>query len=108
LEGFDFDAADLVCGRHGERALLVALDLADSREHVALDLGELVVGELTELEAPLRLAELFAEGGIVGRSRFGSRDDLIQHEPQTADQQRIENEHRGSTGGKGWKGRKGW
>src|SRR5437762_3456218 len=93
LEALDVDAGDLVLGRHRESALLRALDLADSGEHVALDPGELLLGDLAELELHLRLEQLIAQRRVVVHLGFGGGDHLVEDEPQAADQDRVQDEH---------------
>ena len=60
------------------------------------DLGELVVGDLAELEPHLRFEQLLAQRRVVVHLGLGGRDDLVEHEPEAADQQRVEDEHRRS------------
>ena len=62
-------------------------------EDVALDLGELVLGDLAELEPHLRLEQLLAQRRVVLRLGLGRRDDLVEHEAEAADQQGVEDEH---------------
>src|SRR5207247_3729554 len=71
-----FDAGDLRAGGHREGARLGALDLADACDHVAFNLGELLIGDLAELELHLGFEELLAERGVVLRFGLGGRDDL--------------------------------
>src|SRR5262249_52701935 len=82
VEAFNVDAGDLVLRRHRQRALLRPPDLAECGEHVALDLGELGVGHLTELELHLGLEQPLAERRVVVHLRFGGRHHLVEHEPE--------------------------
>src|SRR5262245_46434064 len=86
---FDVDAADFVLGRHAEGAGLLALDVANLGEDVALDFAELLVGELAELEPHLGFEKLFAKRRVVLRFGLGGRDDLVEDEAETADEERI-------------------
>ena len=90
----DVDAGDPVSRRHGERALLAAFHLPDRGDDVALDLGELSFGDLAQFEAHLRLEEHFAERRIVLRLVLCRLHDLVEHEAQAADEERVEDEHR--------------
>src|SRR5437763_1963174 len=76
LETFDLDSRDPVLGTHGDGALLGAFDVANARQHVALDLGKFGVRDLAELETHLRFEQLFAQPRVVARLCLGRLDDL--------------------------------
>jgi hypothetical protein len=90
---FYVNARDPVSRRHGEGALPLAFHFPDRRDDVTLDLGELSVGDLAQFEAHLRFEEHFAERRIVLRLVLRCLDDLVEHEAQASNQQRVKDEH---------------
>ena len=91
---FQFDTGDLhVVGGHGQSGPPIAFDLAYPGQHVALDFLELGLGHLPELELHLRLEKSLAQPRIVVRLGVGSGQDLVEDEPEAADQQGIKDEH---------------
>jgi hypothetical protein len=55
--------------------------------------AKLVVGDLAKLEPHLRLEQLIAQRRVVLHLGLGRLDDLVEHEPQAADQEGIKDEH---------------
>src|SRR5262245_18105914 len=76
------------------RATLLPLaNRTDPRQEIALDLGELPLGDLTELEAHLRCQQLLAPHGVVGHLGILRRGNLAQDELEAADQEAVEDDH---------------
>jgi hypothetical protein len=99
--GFDLKQApraslDWLAG--GERecagtALAAFLDLPDGLQQVSLDVGKLVVGDLTHLTLHLGFQQSLAKGGVVVQLRFRGGNDRLQRPLDAGDHQRIEEEH---------------
>ena len=70
-------------------ALLLALHFPHGRHDLALGLGELFLGDLSELEPHLRLEEHLPEGRIVLRFVFSGLDDFVEDEAEAADQEGV-------------------
>src|SRR5688500_5596104 len=90
-----FDAGDLEFAgieRGGATALLAVADLTQAREDVRLENRELVLSHFAELHAHLRGQELFAQRRVVVEFRLDRRRDLVEDEPDTADQQRVDDD----------------
>ena len=58
--------------------------------------GKLAQAVDAELDAHLRREQLFAERGVVVQLRLDSRRDLVENEPDAADQERVEDDHSAS------------
>src|SRR5436190_13424146 len=93
IVSLDLDAGDFVFRGHPDGRPMPTLDLADAREDAAFDLGEFGLCDVAELELHLRFEQLLAQRRVVVRLGFGGRDDLVEDEPQAADQHGIQNEH---------------
>src|SRR5262249_42116578 len=87
--------------------LLLSFDLAESGEDVVLDLGEFLVGNLTELEPHLGLEQPLAQRRVVLGLGFGRGDDLVEDESQAANQKGVEDEHPRQAGRAGRAGQAG-
>jgi hypothetical protein len=90
---FDFDLADFVPAREGKAPRSSAFYLANPPKDIAFDLGKLSFADLAQLELHLYLEQLLAERRIVFGLSFSRCDDLVEHESQAADKERIEDEH---------------
>src|SRR6266542_5782749 len=90
------DAGDLhVLRRNGGRlaAALAFLDLADADEDVRFKLVEFFLAHLAELDAHLSLEQALAQRVVVVHLPVDGRRDLVEHEPDARDDQRVDNEH---------------
>src|SRR5205814_6015041 len=87
------DARDAHLALVGRPALALT-DLAQPREQVALDGGELLRRDLAELEPHLSRQQLLAQNAVIVELAVHGGDDLVQHELDAPDQQRIEDDHR--------------
>src|SRR6266542_3152759 len=90
------DAGDLVVlrrERRGPGTLPPIANLAQARENLRLELVELCLAQLSELHAHLRRQQLLAKRGVVVQLGIHRRGNLVEHEPQPADEHRIEYEH---------------
>src|SRR5206468_5273655 len=86
------DARDLRARCHCQTGVL-ALQLSDSREDIALDAQEFFLRDFPQLEAHLCFEELPAERRAVERLRLGRCENLVQNEAEAADQNGVEDEH---------------
>ena len=66
------------------------------REQVALDLRELVVGDLAHLALHLGGEQLLAQRRVVVHLGLGRRDGGLERPRDAGDHQRVEKEHRKS------------
>jgi hypothetical protein len=99
--GFDLKQApsaslDWLAG--GERecagtALAAFPDLPDGLQQVSLDVGKLVIGDLTHLALHLGFQQSLAKRRVVVQLRFRGGNDRLQRPLDAGDHQRIEEEH---------------
>ena len=87
------DAGDLVVGRRQAGFALTAfVDVAQAGHDVRFERRKLFVSQLTELHAHLRGKKLLAKRSVVVQLRVGRGGDLVEDEPEPADEERIEND----------------
>ena len=87
------DAGDLVVGRRQAGfALAACVDVAQAGHDVRFERRKLFVGQLTELHAHLRGKKLLAKRSVVVQLRVDRSGDLVEDEPEPADEERIEND----------------
>ena len=79
--------------RRGAGTLPPIADLAQAREDVRSSSSNSSWRHLAELDPHLRREQLLAQRRVVVQLGVDRRGDLVEDEPQTADQQRVENEH---------------
>ena len=97
LERAVFVVFDRLSGAELQRTgapLATLLDLADARQHVALERLEVVVGDLAHLALHLGRQQLLAQRRVVVHLGLGRRHDGLQGPRDAADHERVEEEHR--------------
>src|SRR5262245_14500441 len=90
------DAGDLHVLRRDAGGLAAApalVDLAETDQDVALELVEFLLRQLAELEAHLRVEESIAESGVVVQLGVDGGGELVEHEADARDEQRIDDQH---------------
>ena len=70
-----------------------AANIVQPRQQIGLEAGKLVFADLSDFEAGVGSKELLVQGRFVVHLGIDDRRHLVEHEPQTADQQRVEQEH---------------
>ena len=87
------DAGDLVVGRRQAGFALAAfVDVAQAGHDVRFERRKLFVSQLTELHAHLRGKKLLAKRSVVVQLRVDRSGDLVEDEPEPADEERIEDD----------------
>ena len=69
-------------------------------EDIAFELGVFGFRDLTRLELHLAVEQNLAQASLVVHLGIGRFRDLVEHEPEAADQERIEQEHARDAAGK--------
>jgi hypothetical protein len=67
-------------------------DLAEPGQDVRLHRRKLLVAHLSQLDAHLRREQLVAERRLVVQLRVDGSSDLVENEPQSADEQRVQDD----------------
>ena len=90
-----FDTGDRVVGGRIDRRILLstAANIVQPREQIGLEAGKLVVADVSDFEPGVGSEELLVHGRFVVHLGVDDSRHLVEHEPQTADQERIEQEH---------------
>src|SRR6185436_4962963 len=90
------DAGDLHLLRRDDRGLAAALaflDLADAGDDVGLDLVELLLTDLLQLEAHLRVEQALAQHAVVVQLGIDGGRDLVEHEADAGEDQAVDDQH---------------
>src|SRR5262245_55676294 len=77
----------------GVAAALARLDLADARDDLRFEIVDLLLRQLAQLEAHLRVEEPLAQHGVVVELRVDRGGELVEHEPHAGDEQRVDDQH---------------
>src|SRR5438477_6932 len=75
------------------RPSLALTDLTQAGEEVGLDGRELLLGDLAQLQLHLRGQQLLTQHAVVVELAVDGVDDLVEHEPDAADEERVDDDH---------------